>query len=327
MKTVGQALRYQRNKLNLTLAEAEKATKIRAETLSALEGDDFAKLPSSTYIKGFIRNYGEYLGLDSGTLLALYRRQYDEGKTPTNKILPDLKPKDSPKAILTPKRLLVVGLSVLVLGFLGYLFAQYQSFAAAPALQVDSPNDNLRVNNGIVEVVGRTDPDASLSINGQQVDLTTSGAFSVSVTLPDGTTDLTITASNKLGRVTTAKRTITVATVINSQPVGPIATSPSSPAVAAASASSNPITHQSQAPPSPLQVDLRIGPSAAWVSVNSDGATFQGILGAGVLKSFKANTKIVVQTGNGGSTDVILNGVDQGKIGNDLQVVTKEYDK
>lgn len=327
MKTVGQALRHQRNKLNVTLADAERATKIRAETLAALEADDFAKLPSPTYIKGFIRNYGEYLGLDSTNLLALYRRQYDEGKTPATKILPDLKPKDSPKVILTPRRLLIVGLSVLVFSFLGYLFFQYQSFAAAPALQVDSPNDNLRVNNGTVEVVGRTDPDANLSINGQQVDLTSSGAFSVSVTLPDGTTDLTITATNKLGRVTTAKRTITVATVLANQPLGPTATAPAAPTVAAASTSATPITPPPLAQASPLQVDLKIGPSAAWVSVNSDGTTFQGILGAGVTKTFKANSKITVQTGNGGSTDVVLNGVDQGKMGNDLQVVTKEYDK
>src|SRR2546429_3422028 len=235
MKTVGQALRNQRHKLNLTLVEAERATKIRAETLAAPEGDDFANLPSPTYIKGFIRNYGEFLGLDSGTLLALFRRQYDEGKTPTSKILPDLKPTNSPKVILTPKRLFVVGVAVLVLGFLGYLFAQYQSFAAAPALQVDSPGDKLKVNNGTVEVVGRTDPDATLSINGQSVDLTSSGAFSVSVTLPDGTTDLTIAATNKLGRVSSVKRTITVATVLANQPVGPVASSSATPAVAAAS--------------------------------------------------------------------------------------------
>jgi cytoskeleton protein RodZ len=325
LKTVGQALRNQRNKLNVTITEAERATKIRAETLTALEADDFRSLPSTTYIKGFIRSYGEFLGLDPATLLALFRRQYDEGKTPSSKILPDLKPKNSPRVILTPKRLFIVGMAVLIIGFLGYLFAQYQSFAAAPALQVDSPNDNLRVNNGTVGVVGRTDPDATLSVNGQQVDLTSSGAFSVSVTLPNGTTDLTITATNKLGRVSTVKRTITVATVLTNQPIGPTATSSAAPSVAAASTSATPAPSTNQ--PNGLEVVLKIGPSAAWVSVNSDGTTFQGILGAGVSKTFKANSKVTVQTGNGGSTDVVVNGVDQGKLGNDLQVVTKEYVK
>lgn len=325
MKTVGQALRHQRNKLNITLAEAERATKIRAETLAALESDDFTKLPSSTYIKGFIRNYGEYLGLESATLLALFRRQYDEGKTPKNKILPDLKPQNSPKVILTPKRLFIIGISVLVLGFLGYLFAQYQSFAAAPALQVDSPNDNLQVNNGTVSVVGRTDPDATLSINGQQVDLTASGAFSVSVTLPDGTTDLAIAATNKLGRVTTVKRTITVTTIASIQPVGPTATSSANPTVAAASTSATPISQ-----PPGLNVTLHLGPSSTkltHVIVQYDGNTYDGFISDGGSKFFNAQSKIIIHTFDAGATDVTLNGVDLGHLGNPGQEITKEYDK
>lgn len=320
MKTVGQALRYQRKKLNITLAEAERATKIRAETLAAIEADDFTKLPSATYIKGFIRNYGEYLGLDSATLLALFRRQYDEGKLPKNKILPDLKPQNSPKVILTPKRLFVIGISVLIIGFLGYLFAQYQSFAAAPALQVDSPNDNLKVNNGTVAVVGRTDPDANLSINGQQVDLTSSGAFSVSVTLPDGTTDLTIAATNKLGRVSTVKRTITVTTVVSAQPIGPTATGSAQPAVAASTS----------AQPQGLNLVLKMGPSSTkltHVLVQYDSSTYDGFISDGGTKTFTAQSKVVVHTYDAGATDVVLNNTDQGKLGSSGQEVTKEYDR
>ena len=327
MKTVGQALRQARKKLNITIAEAERATKIRAETLSALEADDFTKLSSPTYIKGFIRNYGEYLGLDSPTLLALFRRQYDEGKTQNSKILPDLKPKNSPRVILTPKRLFVIGISILVLGFLGYLFAQYQSFAAAPALQVQSPNDNLQVNNGTVSVVGRTDPDATLSINGQQVDLTASGAFSVSVTLPDGTTDLTIAATNKLGRVTTVKRTITVTTIASVQPVGPTATSSATPSVAAASASAS-ATPSAQ--PQGLNVTLHLGPSSAkltHVIVQYDGNTYDGFISDGGSKFFSAQNKIIIHTFDAGATDVNLNGVDLGHLGSPAQEITKEYDK
>lgn len=316
MKTVGQALRTARNDRNVTLHEAERATKIRLETLQDLEGDNFEGLPSTTHIKGFITLYGEWLGLDPQTLLALFRRQYDEKQT-TFQVLPDLSPRRRPKLMLTPSRAFGLGISLLVLAFLGYLVAQYQSFAAAPAVELSSPSDNSKVNNGTVEVTGRTDRDAKLSINGQRIDLTSSGAFSVSVTLPDGTNDLSVSAVNKLGRVTTVKRTVTVTTAVAPQPLGPavaaIATASATPAV------------QPPAKPVGLQVVLKIGPSPAYLQIITDqGYRYCGIVSANLTKTLTADTKIDLKTGNAGSTDLVINGTDKGVMGADGQVVIHE---
>lgn len=322
MKTVGQVLAEARAAKNITLSEAERATRIRAEVLQALEADNFTGLSGPTYIKGFIKNYGDYLGLDSSGLMALFRRQFDEKKAVPLQFLPDLSPKESPKLTLTPGRALGLGVSVLVLAFLGYLLAQYNSFASAPQLVVSSPSDNLKVNNGTVEVVGRTDRDATLKINGQQVQLTESGAFSVSVTLPDGINDLTFSAINKLGKVTTVKKSVTVQTALAVAPLGPSVGGPSLPTPAVAAAATT-----SAQPVSGFEVTLKIGPNAAWVQVSSDGTSFEGILGAGVSKTFRAQTKITVVTGNAGSTEAILNGVSQGKLGAESEVVTKIYNR
>src|SRR5690349_5173506 len=45
-------------------AQAELATKIRGKYLRALEDEQFELLPAQTYVKGFLRTYAEYLGLD-----------------------------------------------------------------------------------------------------------------------------------------------------------------------------------------------------------------------------------------------------------------------
>ncbi len=321
MKTVGSVLAEARLSKNITLSEAERATKIRSEILQKIESDNFETLPGSTYIKGFIKNYGDFLGLDSANLLALFRRQFDEKKVSPLVLLPDLTPKQSPKLTLTPGRALGLGVAVLVLGFMGYLLAQYNSFAAAPGLQVTEPKENLRVNNGTVEVVGRTDRDATLKINGQQVQLTESGAFSVSVTLPDGVNDLTFSAVNKLGKITTVKRSVTVESIQAAQPLGPASTASSSakPAVAASATASSQV--------SGIEVTLKIGPSAAWVSVSAGATNFEGILGAGVTKVFKASDSVTVKTGNAGSTEVLVGGVSQGKMGSDNQVISKTFTK
>lgn len=323
MKTVGSVLAEERIRKNITLSEAERATKIRAETLQSIEADNFETLPGSTYIKGFIKNYGEFLGLDSANLLALFRRQFDEKKVSPLALLPDLTPKESPKLTLTPGRALGLGIAVLALGFMGYLLAQYNSFASAPGLQVSEPKENLRVNNGTVEVVGRTDRDATLKINGQQVQLTESGAFSVSVTLPDGVNDLTFSAVNKLGRVTTVKRSVTVESTQAAQPLGPtVATSSAQPVVAAAATTS-------ATPASGIHVTIKIGPNAAYIkaTVDNQPVSLERIFYPGTTQTFTAQNMITIKTGNAGSTEILVNGVSQGNLGEEAQVVTKTFTK
>ena len=65
MRTVGQVLKEARESKLYTLDEVEKSTKIRKEMLRALEDDNYAKLPPITFIQGFVKNYGKFLGIDS----------------------------------------------------------------------------------------------------------------------------------------------------------------------------------------------------------------------------------------------------------------------
>ncbi len=69
MQTIGDRLRQARERLGLTLEEAERTTRIRSQHLAALEQDNFDHLPSQVQVRGFLRNYADYLGLDSERLL------------------------------------------------------------------------------------------------------------------------------------------------------------------------------------------------------------------------------------------------------------------
>ncbi len=61
---IGNSLREARLRRSVEFPQAEQATKIRAKYLRALEEERFEQLPSQTYVKGFLRAYAEYLGLD-----------------------------------------------------------------------------------------------------------------------------------------------------------------------------------------------------------------------------------------------------------------------
>jgi cytoskeletal protein RodZ len=64
MFEIGNSLREARLRQGLDLARVEDDTKIRARYLQALEDERFDVLPAETYVKGFLRTYAEYLGLD-----------------------------------------------------------------------------------------------------------------------------------------------------------------------------------------------------------------------------------------------------------------------
>ena len=64
MFEIGNSLREARLRRGVDFAQAEVATKIRGKYLRALEDEQFELLPAQTYVKGFLRTYAEYLGLD-----------------------------------------------------------------------------------------------------------------------------------------------------------------------------------------------------------------------------------------------------------------------
>jgi cytoskeletal protein RodZ len=77
---IGNSLREARLRQGLDYPEIEQATKIRVRYLRALEEEEFRVLPASTYIKGFLRTYADYLGLDGGLYVDEYNSRYVVGE-------------------------------------------------------------------------------------------------------------------------------------------------------------------------------------------------------------------------------------------------------
>src|SRR5687768_8149039 len=75
LSTVGELLREARTERGFTLADAERETKIRQKYLSALEEDDVTSLPGPLYVRGFLRKYAMFLGMDPDELLMTYDAQ------------------------------------------------------------------------------------------------------------------------------------------------------------------------------------------------------------------------------------------------------------
>ena len=74
-KSVGTLLREARLAKGISLSEAEHGTSIRARYLEALEKDEYDKTPGEVFMKGMLRNYGTYLGLNGPELVQLYKER------------------------------------------------------------------------------------------------------------------------------------------------------------------------------------------------------------------------------------------------------------
>ncbi len=75
MESVGKILAEARTAKGLSLEKVSEEVSIRQAYLEALENDDYSKMPEDVFIKGFIRNYGNFLGLNGPELVDLYKSQ------------------------------------------------------------------------------------------------------------------------------------------------------------------------------------------------------------------------------------------------------------
>jgi hypothetical protein len=73
---IGNSLREARLRQTLEFADVERVTKIRPKYLRALEDEQFETLPAQTYVKGFLRTYAEFLGLDGQLYVDEYNSRY-----------------------------------------------------------------------------------------------------------------------------------------------------------------------------------------------------------------------------------------------------------
>ncbi len=76
MFEIGNSLRAARERQGLGYPEIELATKIRAKYIRALEEESFTSIPGDAYIRGFLRTYADYLGLDGDVYVDEYASRF-----------------------------------------------------------------------------------------------------------------------------------------------------------------------------------------------------------------------------------------------------------
>lgn len=85
---IGESLRRARAERGITIEQAAEQTRISAAFLRALEAEAFDQLPAPVYVRGFLRSYATYLGLDYEPLIAELGRQREGRVTGPDAFVP-----------------------------------------------------------------------------------------------------------------------------------------------------------------------------------------------------------------------------------------------
>ncbi|MGQ9926653.1 MAG: helix-turn-helix domain-containing protein [Chloroflexaceae bacterium] len=144
MSELGDRLRQARERQGLSLAQASVDTRILQASLVALEEGAYQRLPGDVVVRGFIRNYAQYLGLPPDEMIELYRRE--RGSTDPIRIVPATNPPRT-RAYVLPSFLGVffvtmalVGLAYVTLNAVGRIGDRAWEVTGGPTVMAAQPS-------------------------------------------------------------------------------------------------------------------------------------------------------------------------------------------
>lgn len=205
--TIGEKLRQARHNRQLNIEPIAKRLKIRAEYLIAMEDERFDKLPAGLYGKNFLKEYALFLGLKPPDLFKdLDDKLFgEENSNPfSQKVL------KSRKLLVWPKIIKNILIAAAILICFLYLIFYFKNIVTAPDLIITQPDKNILTKANTITILGQTEPEAEVRINGEIVLNNNKGVFSQTVNLKKGLNSLTISAQKKYSRAQLITRQILV---------------------------------------------------------------------------------------------------------------------
>mgnify|MGYP001612834271 FL=1 len=110
---------------------------------------------------------------------------------------------------LTPNKVILIVVILLVGAFFGYFYWQYRLLHSPPPLSIENPKDELVTKDLEVAVYGKTDPDVSLTINHEPIVVKKDGKFYKIIGLTEGSNTIAIEATTRVGEKTAVIRRVT----------------------------------------------------------------------------------------------------------------------
>ena len=209
MKKAGDALREARLKKNITIDDVFEGTKIRPSYIESIEASKYDSFHSETTIKGFLRNYAQFLGLSPESIIAVYRREQITTSNLNIKKKWNIK---LPMFSVSPSIFVVFASILIVVGVIGFFTYQYVQVSQPPNFAILEPADNFITTRDKVpvRVLRAKDESIELQINNKSItSVDENGNFYTVIDLVDGPNTIIVQATNGFKKTTTKAVTVT----------------------------------------------------------------------------------------------------------------------
>lgn len=301
-QTLGEKLIEARNNSKISLDNLAESLNIRKSYLEALEKGDYENLPADVYVRGYLKHYCEYFGLNYQELLKLYcqERGIEEQLKKAEK--KDQKRSfKSTRIVITPRMIRIGLVIVVVFSLFFYIWYQISGLARPPYLNIIDPSQDKTIKDDVITMVGQTDPEASLFINDQPIYIDKDGNFKERIGLQKGVNILKVVARSRLGKESVIERKIIV----------------KKEALAANEIKKNSEENQiKKEKEEGVKLIVMIENKATWIRIKEDGKiVYSGTMLPDSSQTFEAKKKITLSSGKANTTHVIFNGKDLGLLG------------
>jgi transcriptional regulator with XRE-family HTH domain len=205
---LGTILAEARKTNRLTIEEVAKKLHVPPKLLTLVEAGDYENLPPDAFLRGILRRYATFLGLQVVEIIELY----DEESKGVRKIAgkSDLLPQNRFSAkgfnwAFDTKELI----AIVTLAAFFYLLWQVSLFLMPPAIDLYSPISDTTITRASTFVIsGRLKGAERVVINGTSVGVLRDGEFRYQLGLEKGENIIELRAENSRGKVTRVIRRI-----------------------------------------------------------------------------------------------------------------------
>lgn len=319
MKKTAEILKNAREQKGVTINEVALVTKINAKTIEALEAADLDRLPQKAFIRGFVQTYAKYLGLDIAQILSVFQEEMGQTK-------PDLPAAEdgSAKPIIstpTPPRKLegidnqdlasrtrrwVLGISGVLLVAAIFIISQL----------VKKYERESQVEESLTPLVSSTSatPDKNEGIGAVVTAASTADRSTTTTTLQKAAASSALAPTTTLITTTTFKPTTTTKTSTTTTTTRTTTTTTTTRATTTTVKTTTTVTSITTSTVKVQTFEVIIEAlDAVTLDFRIDGGSLNKIkLNPEQIHTFKAKQTLSIDVSDGGSVNVIHNGVDRG---------------
>jgi len=201
MISVGEILKKAREEQKIPLTTIEKQIKIREKFLKAVEANDWNIFTSTIYIKGVIKNYSNFLGLDAKKMLAFFRRDYEKKEEVRFK-----RRLSSQSFKPETKKTITIAFFIIILLFFIYFSYQLKTYLSPPEAIIVGPKSTIFTKEKKIQVIIKTEKEALVTIMGERIYQNKDGLFEYDLPLHQGVNDLVVEVVGANGKKTTLRK-------------------------------------------------------------------------------------------------------------------------